>query len=110
MEIKVFDKLCILTPLSPFLDQREVKRLFDEIKLYEGAVIALDLTFVDNCTIDFFDLVKNIKNLNIYNISADIFALFNFMKLDKIVNLYVNELDFIDSKRRILNRDLKLVK
>ena len=110
MEIKVFDDLCVLTPLSSFLDKREVERLAKEVQVFRDKAIALDLSFVENCTMDFFETVKKIKNLSVYNISADIFVLFNFMGFDKILNLYVDELDFIESKRRILNRKFLLVK
>ena len=38
-----------------------------------------------------------------------IFALFTFMKLDKILNLYVSELDFLENCHRIVKRNFVLL-
>lgn len=110
MEIRDNDKICIFAPLGGKLDCNESKRLLNEISL-ESRQVGIDLKYVYDCTIDFIELLKQAaksKNIAIFNIPSDIFALFNIMKLDKVVNLYVSEYDFENQTHRLVNRQFKL--
>lgn len=109
MEIKLFDKFCILTPLSPKLDKRECIRLYNEIRNYKNLSIGIDLTFVQDCTIEFIEELYKITPLGIFNISSDIFTLFNMMNVDKLVNLFVSEQDFKENKHRLINRKFNVI-
>lgn len=111
MEIRENDKLCIFTPLCKILNKQECIRLFNIIEK-DSRKIAIDLSYVNECTIDFIEKIKNFptnKRLGIFNIPSDVFVLFNTMKVDKSANLYVSELDFIENSRQLLNRDFSLV-
>ncbi len=109
MEIKISEKFCILTPLNPKLDKYYTSKLQEEISRYSELRIGLDLTYVSDCTFDFFEMIKNLKTISLFNIHSDIFTLFNIMKIDKIANLYVSELDFKTDKHRLLNRAFCIV-
>ena len=109
MEIVTQDKLCILKPLSPILDERKTGRLFEEADSHSNYNIGIDLSFVKECTIDFMLNLDKHTNISIFNIPTDIFTLFNIMNVDKKINLYVNETDFKDNKRRLLNRKFFVV-
>jgi hypothetical protein len=111
MEIRDNDKICIFAPLGGKLDNRESQRLLKEISS-ERRQIGIDLKYVYDCTIDFIETLKTVamtKQISIFNIPSDIFVLFNVMRLDRTVNLYVSELDFEESQRRLINREFKLV-
>lgn len=109
MEIKTSENICILTPLTPKLDERECLRLFDEMCEHSSLQIGLDLSFVDDCTIDFIELLKSFNDISLFNISSNIFTLFNLMNVDKCINLFVTEEDFKNNKRRVLNRRFSVV-
>lgn len=111
MEIRDNDKFCIFAPLGGKLDNRESMRLLNEI-FHETRQVGIDLKYVYDCTIDFIEILKKTaksKQISIFNIPSDIFVLFNVMKLDKTVNLFVSELDFEENQRRLINREFKLV-
>ncbi len=110
MEIKVFNNTCIITPLSPVLDEREIKRLITEIKEYKNFKIGINLSFVQNCNIKFFESIMNNKNINLFNIPINIFIIINLMNIDKKIKLFSSELDFIENKRQLLNRKFQLIK
>jgi len=103
MEIITTQKHCILTPLSPKLDEYQVLRLEEEIKNHQQTAIGIDLSFVEDCTIEFLEAVKSTK-AGLFNIPSDIFSLLNMMNLDKCVPLYTTREDFLLDKRRLLNR------
>jgi hypothetical protein len=111
MEIRENENICIFTPLSPKLDKRECNRLFSNI-ITENKKIALDMNFVQDCTIEFIEnlkLISTSKEIGIFNIQSDIFALFNLMNLDKTAHLFVCETDFLENTRRLINRKFSLV-
>ena len=111
MEIRDNENLCIFAPLSPKLTARETQRLFKEIE-NEKRTVGIDLKYVYDCTIEFITELKRVgllKNIGIFNIPSDIFALFNIMGMDKSAKLYVSELDFVESSRQLLNRQFSLV-
>lgn len=107
MEIKTSDKYCIITPFSPNLNEYEANKIANEIN--PNLRVGLDLSYVTDCTIDFLDKISHIKNLSLFNISSDIFTLLSVMNLDKKLNLFVSELDFLDDQHRIINRRFSIV-
>ena len=109
MEINVKDDCYIITPLSPKLTERETQRLNEELLNAQGSRTALDMSCVQDCTIDFIEEIKNHKNISLFNISSDIFAILISMNLDKKIKLFVSELDFLNNKHQLLNRKFTLV-
>ena len=61
MEIKTSQKFCIITPLTSKMDLRETVRLMDEIQNFSDKTIGIDLSFVEDCTIEFIEALKNSK-------------------------------------------------
>ena len=108
MEINLSNNHCIIKPLCQKITKREAERLFDEVKNHNEA-LALDMSFVNDCTIDFIELFKDIKNLSLFNINSDIFSLFLSMNLDKTFKLFVSELDFIEDRHQLINRKFSIV-
>ena len=108
MEIKETAKYCIIMQISPKLGNREVSRLSSEIRKYKTP-IAIDMSLVKDCTIEFINLIKDITNLSLFNINSDIFALLISMNLDKTLQLFVSENDFQNNKHQLLNRKFCIV-
>ena len=111
MEIRDNEKLCIIAPLCEKINEYEGSRIIKQI-LSDNRSVALDLNYVHDCTIDFIEKLKNIcseKKIGIFNISSDMFALFNFMEMDKAANIFVSEIDFEENTRQIVNRRFKIV-
>ena len=109
MEIRETEKFCIITPLSPKLNERESLKLETEILNSTDKRIGIDLSFVHDCTIDFINRIKNLKNISLFNIPSDIFAILTSMNLDKTIPLFVSEMDFIADKHQLLNRKFTVV-
>jgi len=109
MEINVKDNCYIITPLSSKLTDWETSRLHEEIKNNLGQRIALDMSMVKDCTFDFIDEIKNYKNISLFNINSDIFAILTSMNLDKTLKLFVSEMDFMADKHQLLNRKFSIV-
>ena len=102
MEIQSSQKFCIITPLSPKLDARETNRLVEELKSHAHQTVGLDLSYVQDCTIDFLDAAREFK-AGFFNIQSDIFSLLTLM------NFYTTEEDFLCGKHRLLNRKFSIV-
>ena len=108
MEINLNDKYCIIKPLSQKITKREAERLIDEAKC-QKKVLAFDMSFVNDCTIDFIELAKSVKNLSLFNINSDIFSLILSMNLDKTFKLFVSELDFLEDRHQLINRKFSII-
>ena len=112
MEINSTDKMCIVTPLSPKLDERECSRIFSALSCYNVPTIGFDFSFVESCSFDFLDKIKEIAKIykvGFFNIPSDLFAILNFMNLDKTIKLYVNYEDFTQDKHQLINRRFAIV-
>lgn len=109
MIITTSDNFCIITPITNSINDRETLRIKEEIKENEGYNIALDLSNVDDCSIDFIELIKSSNNISMFNICSDIFAIFNIMGIDRLANLFVSEFDFKTNKHRLLQRNFKII-
>ena len=111
MEIRDNNSVYILAPLSPVLDKNEAKRVFFNLE-QETRRIALDLSYVVDCTADFFEALNEFskkKEVSLFNITSDIFVLLNSLGLDRCIKLFVSELDFEENSREIVNRRFSLV-
>ena len=110
MEIVQKENLSIITLLSPKLGKYEASRLIEKINQLANP-IAINLNFVSDCTIDFIEALKEINNKNIgmFNIPSDIFAIFNIMKIDRTIALYTSEIDFEEQKRQLINRKFSII-
>ena len=108
MEIRVSKKYCILTPLNSKINARETLRLMEEAANNQTLKIGIDLSCVEDCTIDFIEALKTMQ-VGLFNISSDIFSILNIMNLDKFVSLYATEEDFKLDRNRLLNRKFTLV-
>ena len=108
MEIKESERFYIITPLSPKLGARESFRIGEEAA-ENNKRIGIDMSFVQDCTIDFINQLVKIKNISLFNISSDIFAILTSMNIDKTVPLFVSEMDFLDDRHQLLNRKFTLV-
>ena len=82
MEINVKDNCYIITPLSPKLTDWEAERLREELMHSTERRTALDMSFVQDCTIDFIEEIKSHEGISLFNISAEIFAILTSMNLD----------------------------
>ena len=109
MEIIENEDFCIITPLTYKLDARETTKILAEINTHPNKKIGLDLSMVIDCTNDFINQLNNIRNLSVFNIPSNIFVLFCIMQFDKSLNLFASKIDFIEDKRRILNRKFTLI-
>lgn len=111
MEILEKKDVYIITPLSPKLDERECRRLLKEVQ-GESKRISLDLSLVQDCTVDFIETLKEIakhREIGIFNIQSDIFTIFNIMNMDKYVKLFVCETDFEENVRQLVNRRFSVI-
>jgi len=111
MEKRENQNVCIFTPLCPKMDKRSWSKIAEKIE-QDSRLLALDLSYVQDCTIEFIEGLKEIsqkKNLGVFNIPSDIFVLFNVMNIDKSVKLFVNESDFEYNCRQIINRKFSLI-
>ena len=111
MEIRGNSKFCILAPLFSTINKFEVEKLSKFLD-NESREIAFDLSNVSNCSIDFIEFLKNIAKKNrvgVFNIHSDVFALFNIMGIDKVVDLFVSENDFELGTHKLINRSFTIV-
>ncbi len=109
MEIRISDKYFILTPLTPKIDASYCERLFSEVNENYSFEIGIDLSCVNDCTIEFLETLKLYNKVSLFNIPSNIFVLINIMNIDKFVKIFVSESDFKSGKRRILNRHFSVV-
>ena len=111
MEIRSDNNFCIITPLCPRLEKSFCKSFFKNAD-FGNKKIALDLSYVSDCTIEFVETIKEFakyQELGVFNICSDVFALFNFMRIDKAVNIFVSEIDFRENSRQLINREFTIV-
>ncbi len=109
MEIKTSDKFCIITPFSQKLSEVDVQKIFEEIWVNRSLKIGIDMSYVNECGVDFIDMLTKIGNVGLFNIASDVFVLFNIMNIDKKVELFVSEMDFKLEKHQLLNRKFCII-
>ena len=109
MEILTSDNYCIITPLSTKLNKEETLRISKAIEQYQEYNIGLNMDYVKECSIDFIEKIKSLKNISLFNIASDIFTILNIMNVDKCVNLYVTEENCKSCTHRLINRNFRIL-
>ena len=110
MEIRDNDKICIIAPICTKIDSFKTSCILKRINR-ETRRIAIDLSYVQECSIEFIEAIKTLsdKTISIFNIPSEIFVLFNIMNVDKSAKLYVSELDFKSDSHQIINRKFAII-
>lgn len=110
MEIRENNNIIIIAPICSNIDKNKTLSIINKIK-NEKRQIAIDLNYVQECSIEFIEYLKNFlnKKIGIFNIPSDIFVLFNIMKIDKVANLFVSEMDFEENSHQIINREFSII-
>ena len=111
MEIRENKNVYIIAPLCEKLTARESKRIINKT-IDEDRNIAIDLNYTSECSIEFIEELKSLatkKKISVFNIPSELFVLFNVMKLDKYLKIFVSELDFEENSRQIINRNFVII-
>lgn len=109
MKIKVVQNTCIanIGEQEP-LHIDKIKSLIEQA---QGRRVAIDFGQVVTLGQEFLDFVKNnIRKgqLALYNVNSDLYVLMFIMNMDKYLNYYMSENDFLNDKQCIVNRKLRL--
>lgn len=73
--------------------------------------IAINMKNIDSVSGEFFLAMKKLSkyNLSLYNLGLNLSLLLELTNTSKNVKIFVNELDFIEEKRLLVNRRFKIV-
>lgn len=77
----------------------------------EARHIGINLGNIKTAKNEFFSLLKEFsenKNICLYNLTAEINLLLFLMNYSQYAQLFVNEIDFKESKRSLICRDFKI--
>lgn len=114
MNIRDVDNVCIVDIAGNALSQADIKKLR---KIYreksESKRIGIDFTQLKAVEPEFFALVKeaaNYRKISVFNADSNVYLQLFVSNADKYLNLYLNESDFVDDKRSIVKRRLKVLK
>lgn len=104
---------CILNLHSKILSSELILKLKKILEsLPKNKQIALNLEEVDYICIEFLDFLKEFskqKKLALTNLQTEIFVLLNLTKHDKFAHIFLNDTDFIEHKRGLLNRRFSIL-
>lgn len=75
--------------------------------------VALNLQNVEVISNEFFEFIKKfaqIRKISLINIQSDIFVLLNLTCYDKYAKIFLNDFDFEQDKRMMVNRRLTILR
>jgi len=74
--------------------------------------VALNLHDVDYICVDFLEFLKETsksRNLALTSLQSEILVLLNLTKYDNFAPIFLNDIDFLEQKRELLNRRFSVV-
>lgn len=114
MNIRDVDNVCIVDISGNDLSQADITKLR---KLYKeksvSTRIGIDFAQIKSVEPEFFALVKEAagqKKLSVFNADSSVYLQLFVSQADRYLNLYLNERDFLEDKRSIVKRRLKVLK
>ncbi len=111
MDIKTSANNSITETATGILSNDNIKKLKEILKRKDIQRYGIDFSRVDRVSSEFLDFIKhNVKKgeLSFYNVNSDLYVLMFIMKMDKYVNFYMSENDFLKDRQCIVNRRLRL--
>ncbi|HNW25206.1 MAG TPA: hypothetical protein PLG15_01140 [Candidatus Gastranaerophilaceae bacterium] len=81
-------------------------------KLPKNKSVAINLQNVEYVCSEFLEFLKEFskkREISLFNIQAEISALFYLTKYDKFAHIYLNDIDFYEQKRMLLNRNFSIL-
>lgn len=114
MNIRDINDVCIVDMTKDVISQTDVQKLRKLYKKTNGSKrIGINLSNINSIDYDFLEFIQetSIKDkLSAFNVNSDIYLQLFVLKKDTNINLYLDEYDFCNNRRTIVNRKLKLLK
>ena len=114
MNIRDIEHACIVDIARNALSQKDVCRIKTLYKKRSHNVrMGLDMRGVRCFDSDFYSFMKDAalkSKLSLFNLENELFLQLFVSGSDSLVNLYLNENDFLRDKRLIVNRRFRLLK
>ena len=111
MDIKTSKKSIITEIGEGILSTLHIKYLKSLLEREDVYRVGIDFSRVDSVSVEFLDFIKHnvVKGeLSFYNVGADLYVLMFIMKMDRYINFYMSESDFLKDRQCIVNRRLRL--
>ncbi len=104
---------CVLKFNTQDISSKLVDKLKKTLKKFpNNKPVALNLQNVEYICCEFLDFLKELsqkREISLFNLQAEISALFNITKYDKYAHIYLNDIDFYEQKRMLLNRNFSII-
>lgn len=114
MSIRDVDKVCIVDIAGKAVSQSELiklKKLFkDKASEMRIGINLKNVSYIDYDFISFLQECSFKQKLSVFNLKNDIYLFLFVSKADKYTHIYLDENDFVEEKRSIVHRRLKLLK
>lgn len=111
MEIREVQHSSITKISSNTLTAEHTEYLKLALKTANGRRLGIDFSSVKKVKNDFLEFIKqNVQKgeLSFYNVNEELYVLFFIMRMDRYLNFYISENDFVNNKQCIANRHLRL--
>lgn len=89
---------------------KKLKRVLE--KTPKNKPLALNLQNVEYICCEFLEFLKDSskkREISLFNLQAEISALFYLTKYDRFAHIYLNDIDFYEQKRMLLNRNFYII-
>jgi len=80
--------------------------------LLESKSVALDLQNVECICAEFLEFLKETsiqRKISLINLQSELFVLLNLTEYDKFTHIFLNEIDYLEQKRALINRKFTLL-
>ena len=108
--------IVIVSFQGKYLSKEAVGKLYNYLKSpfrlsIRRKNIAINMKNIDSVSGEFFLALKRLSkyNISLYNVGLNLSLLFELTNTGRNVRIFVNELDFIEEKRLLVNRKFKVV-
>ena len=93
------------------IDENAVKTIYDMVSKNKTSSVVLDLSRVDTCVTNFFEMFKRKrgKKLMLVNVDSKILATLYMTGYDKFVRIFEDKLSLLDDKNELINRRFMLI-
>ena len=114
MKIREFDDFAVIDLAQGYITEQDIIEMGTYYnKKYPNKRIAINTSNVSNFSLDFMEflsLCARKNKISLFSLNNDIFLQLFISGINNCVDIYLDEQDFIEEKRLLVKRNLKLVK